>query len=62
MARELGGRRWTQVVAAVGAVVAPMALIMGALFQYISFDYLWWVLAAYLMVRLRRARRSRRLR
>ncbi len=55
MARELGGGRWAQLVAASSAAIAPMALIMGALFQNISFDYLWWVLAAYLMVRLLRS-------
>ncbi|MCI0393625.1 MAG: glycosyltransferase family 39 protein [Chloroflexi bacterium] len=52
MARELGGRRWAVVVAALATAIAPMSLIMGALFQYISFDYLWWVLVAYLMIRL----------
>ena len=52
MARELGGSRRAQVVAALAAAIAPMALIMGAMFQYIAFDYLWWVLIAYLMIRL----------
>jgi 4-amino-4-deoxy-L-arabinose transferase-like glycosyltransferase len=52
MARELGGKRQAQVVAALAAAIAPMSLIMGALFQYISFDYLWWVLIAYFMIRL----------
>jgi 4-amino-4-deoxy-L-arabinose transferase-like glycosyltransferase len=41
MTRELGGNRWAQVVAALAAAIAPMSLIMGALFQYISFEYLW---------------------
>jgi 4-amino-4-deoxy-L-arabinose transferase-like glycosyltransferase len=52
MARELGGRRFAQVVAAVAAAIAPAALSEGNFFQYVSFDYLWWVLAAYLMIRL----------
>jgi 4-amino-4-deoxy-L-arabinose transferase-like glycosyltransferase len=52
MARELGGSRRAQVVAAIGAAIAPMSLISGALFQYVSFDYLWWVLIAYFMIRL----------
>jgi 4-amino-4-deoxy-L-arabinose transferase-like glycosyltransferase len=52
IARELGGGRWAVVVAALATAIAPMSLIMGALFQYIAFDYLWWVLAAYLLIRL----------
>ncbi len=52
MARELGGRRWAQVVAAVAVAIAPYALLEGVLFHYSSFDYLWWVLIAYLMIRL----------
>jgi 4-amino-4-deoxy-L-arabinose transferase-like glycosyltransferase len=52
MAREMGGRRWAQVIAAVAAAIAPFALLGGGLFHYSSFDYLWWVLVAYLVVRL----------
>ena len=55
MARELGGRRWAQVVAALAAAVSPMSVCMGTMFQYISFDYLWWVLAAYFVIRLLRS-------
>jgi hypothetical protein len=50
MARELGGRRGAQLVAAVAAV--PFCLAGGALMQYVSFDYLCWVLVAYFMLRL----------
>jgi 4-amino-4-deoxy-L-arabinose transferase-like glycosyltransferase len=52
MARELGGGRWAQVVAALAVTVAPISLIQGALFQYVGFDYFWSVLAAYLVIRL----------
>lgn len=52
MARELGGKRPAQIVAALAVAIAPVSLSAGALFQYVSFDYLWWVLAAYLMIRL----------
>lgn len=52
IAKEFGSSRRAQVVAAVSAAVAPMALIMGAMYQYIGLDYLWWVLIAYLTVRL----------
>ena len=50
MARDLGGRREAQLVAAVAAV--PFCLAGGALMQYVSFDYLFWVLTAYFVVRL----------
>ena len=59
MARELGGRRWAQVVAALAAAVSPMSVCMGTMFQYISFDYLWWVLAAYSVIRLLRSENPR---
>jgi hypothetical protein len=49
MAREMGGRRTAQLVAAVAAV--PFCLGGGALMQYVSFDYFFWVLAAYFVVR-----------
>jgi Dolichyl-phosphate-mannose-protein mannosyltransferase len=52
MARELGGRRWAQMVAALAAAIAPMSVCMGTMFQYIAFDYLWWVLAAWFVIRL----------
>src|SRR5215212_107986 len=43
MAQELGGSRRAQVVTALAVAIAPLSLIQGALFQYVSFDYLWWV-------------------
>ncbi|HET9910740.1 MAG TPA: glycosyltransferase family 39 protein [Anaerolineales bacterium] len=52
MARELGGSKRTQIIAAIAASIAPFALIQGALIQYVSFDFLWVVLLAYLMIRL----------
>src|SRR5216684_1094505 len=50
--KELGGNRHVQVLAAVGAGIAPVSLVQGAVFQYVSFDYLWGVTAIYLLVRL----------
>jgi len=50
MARELGGRRWAQLVAAGAALF--FCLGAGALMQYVSFDYLAWVLVAYSTLRL----------
>lgn len=50
MARELGGRRGAQLVAVAAGI--PLCLIGGALMQYVSFDYLCWVLTAYFVIRL----------
>ncbi len=52
MARALGGRTWAQIAAAIGVAVSPLPLFEGTEFQYTTFDYLWWVLTAYLVIRL----------
>ena len=52
MARELGGDRFAQVVAALAAAISPVSMASGALMQYVAFDYLAWVLTAYLLIRL----------
>jgi 4-amino-4-deoxy-L-arabinose transferase-like glycosyltransferase len=52
IARELGGKRLAQMVAAVSVAIAPLSLASSRVFQYVAFDYLWWVLLAYLVVRL----------
>ena len=52
MARELGGKRSAQLVAAIAVAIAPMSIGAGEVFQYVSFDYLWWVLAAWMTIRL----------
>ena len=59
MTRELGGSRWAQVIAALAAAVAPMSVCMGTMLQYIALDYLWWVLAAYGVIRLLRTENPR---
>ena len=50
MARDIGGGLKAQVVAALASV--PFSLGVGALMQYMSFDYFAWVLTAYFVVRL----------
>lgn len=52
IAKELGGGRQEQTLAAMATCVAPVALAQGAVFQYVSFDYLWGVLATYFLVKL----------
>ena len=54
MARDFGGGRLAQVVAALAVAIAPMALTAGMLIQYLSFDYFWWVLLVFCLVRLLR--------
>ena len=50
MAKDLGGGRAAQVVSACAAI--PFSLGIGALMQYTSFDYFFWVLTAFFVVRL----------
>jgi len=52
MARELGGGRLAQVTTALAVALAPLAMFEGTEFQYSTFDYLWWVLIAYFVIRL----------
>ncbi len=51
-ARELGARRTGQFLAALAALIAPVAIVQGSLFQYVAFDYLWWVCITFCMVKL----------
>ncbi|HET9191060.1 MAG TPA: phospholipid carrier-dependent glycosyltransferase, partial [Rudaea sp.] len=52
IAGELGGSRGTRLVAAVAAMCMPFALLAGSQFMYVSFDFLWGVLLAWLVLRL----------
>ena len=52
MARELGGGRFAQGLAALCSLVATLYLISGTLFQTLSFDQLIWIAATYLFIRL----------
>ncbi|CAA9564424.1 MAG: hypothetical protein AVDCRST_MAG73-4024 [uncultured Thermomicrobiales bacterium] len=52
LAREFGGRTWSPVLAAFAVLVAPIFLAANALFQTVSFDQLWWVVALLLVVKL----------
>jgi hypothetical protein len=51
IARDLGGGRAAQILAAVGAWAALFGMLMGSMTLYASFDYLWWVAIAWAMVR-----------
>jgi hypothetical protein len=52
IARELGGRRSAQVIAALAVASMPFSLVMSSVFMYSSFDLLWWVAVAYFTLRL----------
>jgi Dolichyl-phosphate-mannose-protein mannosyltransferase len=52
MARELGGGRLAQVTSALAVATSALPVFEGTEFQYSSFDYLWWVLIAYYVIRL----------
>jgi Dolichyl-phosphate-mannose-protein mannosyltransferase len=59
MARELGGARLAQVTAALCVALSPISIFEGTEFQYTTFDYLWWVLIAYFVIRLLKSDDSR---
>ncbi|HUX67473.1 MAG TPA: glycosyltransferase family 39 protein [Terriglobales bacterium] len=59
MARQLGGGRLAQIATALAVALAPLALFEGTEFQYTTFDYLWWVLAAYFAIRLLKSENPR---
>ncbi len=52
MTREFGGKRLAQITAVLAVVLSPLPLFLGTQFQYTSFDYLWWVLCGYFVLRL----------
>ncbi len=54
IARDLGGRQLAQAAAGLSVALSPLPLFQGTEFQYSSFDYFWWVLAAWGLVRLLR--------
>jgi hypothetical protein len=52
IARELGGGRLAQGLAAFSVMIAPVFMASGVLFQALPYDQLWWTLTAYCIVRL----------
>lgn len=51
IAREFGGGRWAQFMAALGVFVAPVYMRTSMLFQPVIFDIFFWTLAFYWIVR-----------
>jgi hypothetical protein len=52
MARDLGGGRLAQVTTALAVALSPLPIFEATEFQYTSFAFLWWVLAAWFTIRL----------
>jgi 4-amino-4-deoxy-L-arabinose transferase-like glycosyltransferase len=52
MAREFGGGSLAQIAAASSVALTRFTLFQGTQFEYSSFDFLWWVLATWFLVRL----------
>lgn len=52
IARELGGRRPAQAMTAIAVACTPFSILAGQMLQYTSPDYLWWVLAAWALLKL----------
>lgn len=52
MARDMGGKRNAQILSAFAVFIAPISLMGGTWIMYFAFDYLWWVVVAFLVVRL----------
>jgi len=48
----LGGGRAAQVTTALAVAISPVVLGASALFQYVAFDFLWWVMVAWGLLRL----------
>lgn len=48
--RELGGKRFAQLLAALAVIVAPIYLLLGTLLTMNAFEPLLWMLAAYLLL------------
>ncbi|MEP6688109.1 MAG: glycosyltransferase family 39 protein [Gemmatimonadales bacterium] len=59
VARELGGGRWAQGLAALGVLASPLFLRSANLFQPVVLDQLTWTVALYALVRLCREDRPR---
>jgi hypothetical protein len=51
-ARELGGRRFAQALACVGAVIAPVYLLVGSYLSMNSIEPLIWTGCAFLLIRI----------
>ncbi len=59
MIRDLGGKRWAQILGSVSVATTPNSIIQAGLFQYETFDYLCWILLACTVIRLLKTQNPR---
>jgi 4-amino-4-deoxy-L-arabinose transferase-like glycosyltransferase len=59
MARELGGGRFAQLLAALGSLVSVVFMATGSIFSMDALDTLWWALGAYVVIRIIRRNEPR---
>jgi hypothetical protein len=59
MAKEMGGRLFSQLLAALAIMLSPVYLVSGTQFQTIPFDQFFWVIISYLLIRLIRTDNQR---
>lgn len=59
MARELGGGRFAQVLAALASTFTVVFMATGSIFSMDVLDTLWWSLGAYVLIRLLRRNQPR---
>ncbi|UCE05201.1 MAG: glycosyltransferase family 39 protein [bacterium] len=52
MVRELGGKRYAQILSGLAFIISPAYLRSNTLFQPVSFDQFFWVLSAYLFIKI----------
>lgn len=59
IARELGGGRFAQVLAALAAMLGPVYLVIDHFYSMNCFDHLFWALAAFVLIRILKHDRPR---
>jgi hypothetical protein len=52
MARDLGGRRFAQGIAALGVIIAPLWMLMHSIHTMNALDQLFWTAAAWVVIRV----------
>jgi hypothetical protein len=60
MARELGGGRFAQGLAALAALIAPVFLIVHHIFSMNCFDHVFWTVLVFILVKILKEDRPRR--